>query len=314
MGSCPWFLYIGFLFLVYIKVVKTYVVLVEVLKKKEKGGQNRMKLSLAQKKWCILKFQPHWKLMCFFVGFFLISPSFGPNSRFWWCVFLTLQKTLFVATPLWGKCEDETHTPKSGNLVSSRTPKTLELDCRGQNTSPWGVLYTVGKVLKFKCRKWPHMSHSNICSTSYGQKKGWESIWQFDSRPLKVKNRPNPDVCRRSVTHHWKDLEESYKFASDLIPIRSLSWELWGPKVPGVQSMTVSRLLLGSPGSKSHSDVGAAEQYREYYMREGGGLPLSPGRGESSESMLHVACPNTKNDFECELTNLLIGFDVGPSN
>jgi hypothetical protein len=48
-------------------------------------------------------------------------------------------------TPLWGKCEDETRTPKSGNLESSGTPKTSELDYRGQNTSPWGVLYTVGR-------------------------------------------------------------------------------------------------------------------------------------------------------------------------
>ncbi len=43
-------------------------------------------------------------------------------------------------------------------------------------------------------------------------------------------------------------------------------------------------------------------------------LPPSPGRGESSESVLPVACLNTKSDFECELTNLLVGFDVGPSN
>jgi len=43
-------------------------------------------------------------------------------------------------------------------------------------------------------------------------------------------------------------------------------------------------------------------------------LPPSPGHGESSESMLLVACPNTKSDFECELTNLLVGFDVGLSN
>jgi hypothetical protein len=40
-----------------------------------------------------------------------------------------------VATPLWGKCEDETHTPKSENLESSKTPKNLKLDCRGQNHS-----------------------------------------------------------------------------------------------------------------------------------------------------------------------------------
>ncbi len=44
------------------------------------------------------------------------------------------------------------------------------------------------------------------------------------------------------------------------------------------------------------------------------GLPPSPGRGESSESVLPVACPNTKSDSECDLTNLLVGFDAGPSN
>jgi hypothetical protein len=44
---------------------------------------------------------------------------------------LVFGKTIFhVATPLWGKCEDETHTPKSGNLKSESfgTPKNLELD------------------------------------------------------------------------------------------------------------------------------------------------------------------------------------------
>jgi hypothetical protein len=166
----------------------------------------------------------------------------------------------YVATPLWGKCEDETHTPKSGNLESSETPATSELNCRGQNTLPWGVIYTIGKALKFRYRKWPCMSHSDICSTSYGRKKGQKSNWQFDSRPQKVGNRPDPGVCRWSATHHWKALEEKYKFASDLIPIRGLSRELWAPKVTGVSTGIVSGLLLGSPGNKSHLDAGAAEQ------------------------------------------------------
>ncbi len=43
-------------------------------------------------------------------------------------------------------------------------------------------------------------------------------------------------------------------------------------------------------------------------------LPPSPGRGESSESVLPRACPNTKNVSECELINLLVGFDAGLSN
>jgi len=40
-----------------------------------------------------------------------------------------------VATPPWDKCEDETHTPKSGKLVSSGTPENSELEFKGQNTS-----------------------------------------------------------------------------------------------------------------------------------------------------------------------------------
>jgi hypothetical protein len=136
---------------------------------------------------------------------------------------------------------------------------------RSKHLSPWGVLYTVGKALKCRCRKWPCMSHSDICSTSYDQKKGQESNWQFDSRPQKVGNQPDPGVHRWSATHHWKALkalEENYKFALDLIPIRGLSRELWTPKVPGVQTRTISRFLLGSLGNKSHLDAGATEQRR----------------------------------------------------
>jgi hypothetical protein len=167
--------------------------------------------------------------------------------------------SLIVATPLWAKCEDETHTPKSGNLESSGTPKNSELDRKGKNSLHWGVLYTVGKVLKFICPKWPRMSHLDICSPSYGQKKGKESNWQFDSRPLQVGNRPNSDVYRQSATWRWKVVEENYKIASDLIPIEGLSKKLWMPKVSRVQIRTVSRLHFGNPGKKWHSDVGAAK-------------------------------------------------------
>jgi hypothetical protein len=146
-----------------------------------------------------------------------------------------------------------------GTWESSGTPKNLELNFRGQNTSPWGVLYTAEKVLKRKCRKRPCMSHSDICSTSYVRKKGRESNWQFDSWPLKVRNRPDPGGCRWIATHHWKALKESYKFALDLIPIGGLSKELWATKVPGIQTGTVLGLLLGSPEKNCHSDVGATE-------------------------------------------------------
>jgi hypothetical protein len=159
----------------------------------------------------------------------------------------------------WKKCEDDTHTPEMGTWESSRTLETSEFDCRGQNTSSWGVLHVIEKILKCRCRKWPRMSHLDICSTTYGKKKGQESNWQFDSRPPKVKNQSDPGMCRWSVTHCWKALKESYKFALDLILIKGLNKKLWTHKVPGVQTGIVSGFLLKSPGTKSHSDLGAAE-------------------------------------------------------
>jgi hypothetical protein len=100
-----------------------------------------------------------------------------------------------------------------------------------------------------------------------------ESNWQFDSRPLKVGNRPDPGACKWSVAHRWKALDESYKFASDLILIGGLGKKLWHRKILRVQTRTVSELPLGSPGTKSHLDAGAVERHRKYYMGEGGGFP-----------------------------------------
>jgi hypothetical protein len=121
--------------------------------------------------------------------------------------------------PTLAKCEDETHTPKVEDLESSRTPECLELNSKGQNTSPWDVLGVVEKVLKCRCPEWPRIGHLDICSPIYGQKKNRESNWQFDSRPLKVWNRPVPDVRWGSATRRWKALKEGYKFGLDLVPI-----------------------------------------------------------------------------------------------
>jgi hypothetical protein len=205
-----------------------------------------------------------------------------------------------VVTPLWAKWEDETHTPKSGNLESSGTPRNSELDCRGQNTSHWGVLDIIGKALKWKCPKWPRMCHLDICSPSYGQKKGRESNWQFDSRPQKVGNRPDPDVLWGSAMWRWKALEESYKIDLELVPIGDTGKKLWWPKILGVQTGTVSRLHFGSPGTKSHLGVGTVEQRREYYMGEGGGFPRARAVVSQVSPRSPVACPNTKriqNEF-----------------
>ncbi len=75
----------------------------------------------------------------------------------------------------------------------------------------------------------------------------------------------------------------------------------------GVQTKTVSGLLLGSPGTKSHSDVGATEKCKEYYMGEGGGFPRVRAMVSLVNPESPVACLSTKGAPKSELTNLLVG-------
>jgi hypothetical protein len=99
-----------------------------------------------------------------------------------------------------------------GSLSPERTPKFSKRNCMAQDSLPRSVLYILGKLLKFRCLKWARIARLDIYNTSYGQKKGQESNWQFDSRPLKVRNRPNLLAFRRRATYRWKDLDEGYNF------------------------------------------------------------------------------------------------------
>ncbi len=178
-----------------------------------------------------------------------------------------------VATLTWSSVRVKPNTWKSGDLESSGTPECSELDSKGQNTLHWGVLGVIGKVLKRRYLKWPRIGHLDICSPSYGQKKGRESNWlPALLLPIKVGNRPLPDVRFGSATWRWKNLDEGYNFGSDLVAIQLRSRELWQFKVPRVplgqfrdNFGTISRLHLGSPGNLCHSNASSAERRREYY-------------------------------------------------
>jgi hypothetical protein len=158
-------------------------------------------------------------------------------------------------------------------LESRWTPECSESDYKGQNPMAQRSLHTIGNLLKHKYLKWACITHLDIWNTSYGQKKGQESNWQFDFQPLKVRNRPDFLAFRWHPTYHWKDLDKSYNFVLDLISIGGLHKKLWGPKVAGVPTLTISRLPLGSPGTKSHLDVGLMERHKIYYKGEGGCFP-----------------------------------------
>jgi hypothetical protein len=130
------------------------------------------------------------------------------------------------------------------DLESRWTLESLESDCKGQNQLHWKVPYIIKKFLEHRCLKWACMIHLGTQNTSYGQKKGRESNWQFDSRPLKMGNRPDFLAFRWRATYHWKTLDEGYNFVSNLTSIGSLNTKLWAFKVMEVP--------FGSPRTKWH--------------------------------------------------------------
>jgi hypothetical protein len=126
----------------------------------------------------------------------------------------------------------------------------LESDCSNQNPMDWVILYIIGKLLERRCPKWVCMNHLDIWNTSYGQKKGQKSNWQFDSQPLKVRNCPNFLKCKWQAIYRWKALDNGYNFSLDLITIKGLHTKLWAPKVVGVLGVEI----MGLP-SDSHLGV-----------------------------------------------------------
>jgi hypothetical protein len=180
------------------------------------------------------------------------------------------------------------HTPKW-------TLEFSECNCKGQNPLVWRVLYIIGKLLKLKCLKWARMTHLNIWNTSYDQKKGRESNWQFDSRPLKVRNWHDFLLWRWRATYRWKVLDKGYNFSFNIIAIKGLHTKLWGPKVAKVLTWRISGLPFGSPGTKCHLNVVPVERRKVYYKGEGGGFPQVWAMVNLVNSRLLVVRSSTKS-------------------
>jgi hypothetical protein len=178
---------------------------------------------------------------------------------------------------VWGSVREWTLTlPRQLPLweMGSRwTSEISESNYKGQTSMSCSVLYIIGKLLKRKCLKWARIVHLDIWNVSYGQKKGRESNCQLDSRPQKVRNRPNLLSCRGRATYRWKALNESYNFASDRTLIGGLLAKFWGSKVTGDPAGGISGLPLGNLGKNSHLDVTSMESCKVYHKGEGGGFP-----------------------------------------
>ncbi len=125
------------------------------------------------------------------------------------------------------------------------------------------------------------------CSFGHLQHKLWPKEMQFDSRPLKVRNRPNFLACRQRRTYHWKAFNEGQNFTLDLIMIEVLQKKLCTLKVTRVRVVAILRLPFGSLGTKSHLDVAPVERRRVPYKGEGGGFP----QVRAEVSLMCPSCP-----------------------
>jgi hypothetical protein len=219
-------------------------------------------------------------------------------------IFYILSHDESVTTPLWGKCEVATHTPENESLESFGTPKNSEDDGKGQNTSHWGVLYTVEKVLKFKCPKWSYMSHLDIYNTNYGRKKDWKSNWQFNFPTTKSQestwSRHVQMECNMPLESSWGGLQVWFRPHPNR---RS------GRKVMITQSLeNLNWDSFGTPFWEFWEKVPFRYRCRGEVQRilYGGRwwLPPSPSRGESSECRVARGLSQHRKCLGCELTFL----------
>jgi hypothetical protein len=113
-----------------------------------------------------------------------------------------------------------------------------------------------------KHKLWPKEGSGVKLAVWFPTTKSQESTWS-----------PCVEVAWRGVAWHWKAFKKGYNFFSDLISIAGLHTELWGPKVTGIPTLTISGFPSGSLGTKSHLDVGLVKRHKVYYKGEGGGFP-----------------------------------------
>ncbi len=153
---------------------------------------------------------------------------------------------------MWGN--EPSHSQVNSHVGSwspERTLKSSERNCRGQISLPWRVFYIIGKVLKCRCPKWPRMSHLDVCSPSYGQKKGRESklsVWEkmtpdqkkSEIDPIYLASGDVPHIVGKISTRATTLLQTALQ--------SEVCRRSYAPyKVPGVLVGGISGLPRGSP-------------------------------------------------------------------
>jgi hypothetical protein len=162
---------------------------------------------------------------------------------------------------------------KSEDLESSGTPECSELNSKAQNTSHWGVLGVIGKVLKRRYRKWPRIGHLNICSPSYGQKKGRGVklvVWLPTTKSREsTSSRPPNWKCNTSLERSRRGLQVWFRPRRD----QTSQSGVMSSQSPGTPPGTISGQFRdsnpGVPGVPGKSDIWAwvPRRVTEYTIR-----------------------------------------------
>jgi len=220
-----------------------------------------------------------------------------------------------VTTLLWGKCEDETHTLEIGTWESFGTPKTLEFDCRGQNSLHWGVFYIIGKLLKCRCRKWPCMGHGPFGHLQHklGQKEGPGvklAVW-FPITKSRESTRPwcVQVECDTLLESSWGKLQLCFRPH----PNRRSKQRVMIVQSPKSRNQDSFGTPPWESRDKKPFGCGCHGEAQSILYGGSGGFPWVRAVVSHVNPELPMACLSTKGVPESELTNLLVGFDAGSS-
>ncbi len=147
----------------------------------------------------------------------------------------------------------------NGDLGVPRDLEYSKLDCRGQNTSSWGVLYTIGNDLESEMSKmalhepFGHLQHKLCTQEGSGVKL---PIWlpttksQESTRPRCVQVK-----CDTPLESSWGELQVFFR--------PHLNWrskqKLMNSQSPGNSNWDSFETPPWESKKKSHSDIGATE-------------------------------------------------------
>jgi hypothetical protein len=217
--------------------------------------------------------------------------------------------TFIVATPLLEECEDDTHTPKMGTWESFGTPETSEFDCRGQNTSPWGVLHVIGKLLKCKCRKmashepFGHLEHKLWQKEGLGVKL---AVWLPTT---KSRESTRPRCVQMECDTPLKRFQQELQVCFRPHPNQRSKQRVMNSQSPRSPNRDNFRTPWESWDKKPFG-CGCGGIMQRILYGEGGGFPWVRVVVSLVSPELPVACPSTKGALKCELTNLFSWFDA----